>query len=228
MRRLIVLVALASLLAGCNQGADLPGPILGVSQPSREQLEQQIAHLEQQRRMDEQTARREAAAAAGRERALLDYMGWLAAADPLCSRVPWLCGSRLAAQSRAAAAQGWPVRPGLSLLFTVGAALLWGLLGLALWWLGVRFVGPARREVAAAERILEQAAARQAAGEGELAALAQRVSALHEAAQATSNEVIAQRSARDELREEVARLQGRIVEEGAELERLRRQRDAML
>jgi peptidoglycan hydrolase CwlO-like protein len=146
----------------------------------------------------------------------------------MCSRIVWLCGTQLTAQARAATAQGWPVRPGLSLLFAVAAALLWGLLGLVLWWLGVRFVGPARKEVAAAERILEDADARQATVEAELAALAQRLVALREAAQTTSKEMIAQRRKRDELLEEIARLQGRIAEEFAELERLRRQRDAML
>lgn len=228
MRRLVVLMVLTSLLVGCNHATDVPTPILGVSQPSREQLERQIAHLKQQRRLDGEAARKEVGVAAGRERALLDYMGWLSAADPVCRRVPWLCGSQLASQSQAAAAQGWPVRPGLSLLFTSCAVTLWGILGLALCWLGIRFLGPARREVAEAERILEEAAARRVAGEDELAALALRVAALRDVAQATSKEVIAQRRARDALREEVAHLQGRVAEEGAELERLHRERDAML
>jgi cell division protein FtsB len=228
MRWLVVLLVLASLLGGCNQGDEISGPILEASQPSREQLEQQIAKLEWQSRLEDESVRKAAAATGERQRALLDYMGWLASAAPMCDRVPWLCGSQLATQSRAAATQGWPVRPGLSLLLAVATALLWGLMGLVLWWLGIRFVGPARREVEAAEQVLEHASARQAAEQEELAALAQRVTALRQAAQTTSKEVIAQRKVRDDLIEEIARLHARIVDDRAELERVRRQRDALL
>lgn len=82
--------------------------------------------------------------------------------------------------------------------------------------------------MAAAERVLEQASARLPAEEEELAALAQRVAALRQVAQATSKEAIAQRKVRDDLLEEIARLHARIADACVELNRVRRQRDAML
>ena len=228
MRLLSALTLLVILLAGCDQRTDLATPILVGSQPSREQLEQQIAKMERKERLEDRAVRRNAAASAGRERALLEYMGWLASAYPVCRQIPWLCGAQLAAQSRAAAAQGWPVRPGISLLVTVAVGLLWGLLGLVLARLAIWFLGPARRDAEAAEQLLAQVDARQADAEADLKTLEQRMAMLREAAQATATEVLARRNERDSLRTEVVRLQKCLAQESDELERVRRRRDAML
>lgn len=120
------------------------------------------------------------------------------------------------------------MRPGISLLVTVAVGLLWGLLGLVLAGLAIRFLGPARRNVEAAEQLLAHVDARQADAEADLKTLEQRMAMLREAAQATATEVLARRNERDSLRAEVVRLQQCFAQESDELERVRHQRDAML
>ncbi|OZB59835.1 MAG: hypothetical protein B7X31_12305 [Thiomonas sp. 13-66-29] len=155
-------------------------------------------------------------------------MGNLVAAYPICSRAPFLCGEHLAAQARAAMHQGWPVRPWLAVLFSLATVFSCGLVLIALVTLAWRFVGYAARDVAAAERVIAEADVRESLADANVEAAQQ----LESEARAKHAEVAAQatrwRAKVDALRAEAEGLGQLIEHEKAELERLRKRREAML
>ncbi len=187
-----------------------------------------VQELENEKRLQDEAASRVAEKAAGRERALLESMGNLVAAYPICSRAPFLCGKHLAAQARAAMHQGWPVRPWVAVLFSLATVFSCGLVLIALVALAWRFVGYAARDVAAGERVIAEAEVRESVADANVEAAQQ----LEREARAKHAEVAAQatrwRAKVDALRAEAEDLEQLIENEKAELERFRKRREAML
>ena len=124
--------------------------------------------------------------------------------------------------------QGWPVQPWLAVLFSLATIFSFGLMLIALLSLGWRFVGYAARDVAAAEHLIAESAVRESLADARVEAAQQQ----EREARAKSAELGAEarrwRATVDALRAEAESLGQLIEHEKAELERLRKRREAML